>query len=169
MKKKISPKKKTVKKTKKKITPKKTGNPSQYKAVYAQMALGFCEDGNFSCRSLAKKFKVSPQTILNWKRENPDFAKAIEEGKEIAVDEIEQTYFQLALRHDEVTHNKGQMATGDVDYKSTKKDAVEVGACKSILAAHRKDKYGDKLDVTIPQAITFNIKKNYDNDGKKHS
>ena len=74
----------------------KVGRKTEYKGKYADIAFEFCKDGYFSSRSLAKKFKVSPKTIASWKEKYTDFAEAIEKGKDIAVDDIEQTYFKLA-------------------------------------------------------------------------
>lgn len=75
----------------------KVGRKTGYRKNYPAIALGLAEAGKFSARTLAKKFGVSPQTILNWRKEHKDFEKAIEAGKVI----YDEHLTELGLRNNE--------------------------------------------------------------------
>lgn len=156
-------KKKTARKAVKKTTQKKTvkkkeGRSTAYKASYADMAMGFAEDGSFTARTLAKKFGVSPQTILNWKRDHSNFSAAIDQGREIAVDDIENAFFQLA---------KGGLKKRKVkktpDGITTERETLlpHAQACNKILEAHRKQ-YKSSFNLeTDGTSFVFNVVKKY--------
>ena len=142
-------KKSAKKKPAKKPAKPKAGRKTDYKSKYADIAFEFCKDGHFSARALAKKFKVSPKTIVNWKEKHPEFAEAIEKGKEIAVDDIEETYFKLG---------KGGLKTKKTKYEGDEDEmaitektittlAPNAQVCNRILAAHRPQTYGDNVKL----------------------
>lgn len=142
-KKKTKKKKQTVKATKRKTAGKKStrkkrtkknkgGGQTKYTKNHPAMALGFAEDGSYQPSRLAKKFGVSAQTIRNWIDNHPKFAEAVKEGKDAAVDAVDETLHRLALG--KVRIKKRMIPPND-------------RACKNILKAHRKELYGDKLAV----------------------
>lgn len=112
--------------------PRKGGGQTKYRANFPDRAIGYAEDGSYQPSRLAKKFRVSAQTIKNWIDNHPKFAEAVEEGKDAAVDAVDETLHRLAL--------------GGVKIKKGKLPPNE-RACKDILRAHRKELYGDKLAV----------------------
>ena len=125
--------KKTVKKNKK---PKKNkgGGQTKYKVSFPDRAMVYAEVGWFSCSRLAKKFKVSPQTIRNWINNHSIFKEAVEEGKKIAVEAVDSTYYELAL--------------GLVKVKKANLPPNE-RACKGILMANREE-YKNKHELSGP-------------------
>lgn len=125
-------KKATKKKTKKRTKKNRGGGQMKYTKNHPALALGFAEDGSYQLSRLAKKFGVSAQTIRNWKKDHPKFAEAVKEGKDAAVDAVDETLHHLALGR--VKRKKGTLPPND-------------RACKDILKAHRKELYGDKLAV----------------------
>ncbi len=151
----------------KKSAKKKPGRKTEYKPKYNDIAFEFCKDGHFSARVLAKKLKVSPKTIVNWKEKYPEFAEAIEKGKDIAVDDIEQTYFKLGkggiktkktkYENDGTEGEEEQMRLADETITTL---APNAQVCNRILAAHRPQTYGDEVKVggdgtTIPIKMEF--------------
>ena len=154
-------KKKVTRKKGKAIKP-KAGRKTEYKDKYADIAFEFCKDGYFSTRALAKKFKVSPKTIASWKEKYTEFAEAIEKGKDVAVDDIEETYFKLAKGGIKTKKTKYESEDGEEeDMKLTEKNittlAPNAGVCNRILAAHRPLVYGDKSNVKLD--VTEEVKK----------
>ncbi len=160
-----------MKKPGKKSKKPRGGRPTVYNARFAEIAFELCKDGHFSARALAKKLKVSPKTIANWKVKHEDFADAIEKGKDIAVDDIEETYFNLAkggLRTKKSEFEVGNVTSGDIEeepeMEETKKIittlAPNANVCNRILAAHRSEIYGDnvKLKHDVTEELTKLLK-----------
>lgn len=73
-KKKAAPKKKTVKK-------KANGRPSAYKPEYAKQAEYLCENFGATDAQLGEFFKVTEQTINNWKKDFPKFFESLKGSK----------------------------------------------------------------------------------------
>ena len=147
-------KKKVVKKPAKKPVKKKAGRKTEYKARYATIAFEFCKDGHFSARALAKKFKVSPSTIASWKEKHTDFADAIKMGIDVAVDDVQETYFKLAKGGLKTKKTKYESEDGDdedaemvLTEKTITTLAPNAQVCNRILAAHRSETYGDNVEL----------------------
>lgn len=132
----------TKKKVKKRTKKNKGGRQTKYTKSHPMIALGYAEDGSYQPSRLAKKFKVSVQTIRNWIKNHPKFAEAVEEGKDTAVDAVDETLHHLALG--KVRIKKGVLPPND-------------RACKNILKAHRKELYGDKLAVGGPDGKSIPV------------
>ena len=83
--------------TRPKVKRKKGGGQTKYRVGFPDRALAYAEIGQFAVSRLAKKFRVSVPTIKNWIKDHPEFAAAVEEGKKIAVEAVDSTYYQMAL------------------------------------------------------------------------
>lgn len=71
------------------------GRPSSYKKEYAKQAEKLCKLGATDV-DLADFFKVSINTIANWKVAHADFLGALKGGKEEADDRVERSLYQRA-------------------------------------------------------------------------
>ena len=71
------------------------GRPSKYDPDLNDKVIKFCEMGATNM-DLAEFFGVSVATITNWKRENPEFLAAINEGKRLADERVEQSLYKRA-------------------------------------------------------------------------
>lgn len=150
-------KKKKAKKSKRQAR-KPRGRPKKYNAAYVKQAHAAARN-NLTDKQLAELFGVEASTVAKWKVAHSDFAEAIEEGRaEFATGQVELSFRQQALPHDEVTQlyelrgkdtktkkNRKMTLVG----KRVKKDAVNVHAAERVLKAEMPEKYGDKVKVGV--------------------
>ena len=135
--------KKTAKKKSKRSTkskPTQYGRESNYKAAFAKRATELIAAGK-GLKDIAETFGVCVATIYRWKTEQDEFAAAIEAGFARLADDVEVSFMQLALPHDEVVEVEGEK-----DETRTKKNVVSVRAAERVLKAHKPGKYGDKVE-----------------------
>lgn len=118
----------------KKKKKKKSGGQSKYSVKFPDRARLYAEVGWFSCNRLAKKFKVSSQTIRNWIKDHPKFAEAVKDGKEIAIEAVDCKNYEMALGL--VKEKKGYIPPNQK-------------SCISILKANRAE-YKDKIQHSGP-------------------
>jgi transposase-like protein len=72
------------------------GPGTAYKHEFARVALGAAILGA-TIRDLAELFDVSEQTIFNWRREHPAFAKAFREGSRFADANVANAFFRRCV------------------------------------------------------------------------
>lgn len=130
----------------------KAGAKSTYQQNYPERAERYCARFGFVDKDLAEEFGVTERTINDWKKKYPKFRRAIEKGKKLSGEFIELNLRQLAMPHDEVQEEvaltgKGKAAKMKVVGKKVKKNVVNVGAARMVLAADFPDRYGNKLTV----------------------
>ena len=148
--------KKTRKKAKKnKVGSKHPGRPERYNASYADQARKACKNG-FNDKQLAEMFGVANKSVIyKWKQKHPEFAKAIRKGREkFAAGEVELSFRQLALPHDEVTQihelrGRGKRRKMTLVAERVKKKVVNIRAAERVLKTHMPEKYGDKPAVGV--------------------
>lgn len=75
--------------------------PPQYRKEFAKQAMNFCLLGATD-EDLAGFFDVTDRTIRNWKRDYPEFAKAVESGKAPADAAVARSLYNKAIRGDTV-------------------------------------------------------------------
>lgn len=139
VKKKAVKKKKTAKKAKAKKN--KGGGQTKYRESHADRALTYAEVGCFSQSKLAKKFKVSANTLRSWIKGHKKFADAIAEGKKIAIEAVDSTYHEMALGL--VKEKKGYLPPNQK-------------ACAGILAAN-VNKYKNKHEINLESETLADI------------
>lgn len=71
------------------------GQPTLYRAEYAEMARKFCLLGADD-KDLARMFDVDERTINNWKDGHPEFFQSIKAGKDVADAEVASKLFHRA-------------------------------------------------------------------------
>ncbi len=72
----------------------KKGQPTAYRTEYAEQARLLCSEG-FTDKKLAAFFKITEQTVNNWKRAHPEFFESIKAGK----DDYDTSLVEASLRH----------------------------------------------------------------------
>lgn len=80
-----------------------SGRPSKYKPEFAEQAHKLCRLGATD-REVADFFKVTEQTLNNWKAAHPEFFESLKVAKEEADKRVEQSLYRRALgySHDSV-------------------------------------------------------------------
>ena len=84
----------------------------------------------------AKAAKVERQTVYDWRRQDPEFAKAWDEALSLAADMLEDTAFNRATR-----------AANPSD-----------GLLTLLLKAHKPEKYRERSDVQVTGALELSTK-----------
>jgi len=148
------------------------GRPEVFRTGMAEQARLLCEKP-LSLGELAKCLGVSVRTLQRWRQHHPELDKAIKEGREVIVDQIEASQFASALPHDETKirselRGRGKKAALKVTRCDVDKDVINQAAAANILRAYKPDKYGDKLkiggDGDEPLKVTVTVKKTYKNE-----
>ncbi len=130
---------------KRKKSKRKSGQPTKYKPEYENQALILAEKG-FTDKEIAKLFKVTEQTINNWKKQFPQFFESLKAGKKIADQKVVQSLYQRALgySHPEIHISNHQ---GIVTKTNTIKHyAPDTTACIFWLKNRDQTNWRDKLD-----------------------
>jgi len=73
--------------------------PTDYKSEYSDIAERLVAAG-FSTNDLAFAFNVNPRTITNWKKRNPEFKRACNNGKDIVKKKLVASGIKQALGYD---------------------------------------------------------------------
>lgn len=76
--------------------------PSKFKEEYTEQLKVLCRLGATD-KDLAEFFKVTEQTINNWKKAKPEFFEALKNAKDEADEKVEKSLFQRATgyQHEE--------------------------------------------------------------------
>ncbi len=121
------------------------GRPSKYKPEYCEQAAKLCALGATD-REVADFFKVTEQTINNWKTAFPEFFESLKLAKEEADKRVEKSLYRRALgySHDGVHISNFQGAI-------TKTPIVEhyppdTTACIFWLKNRKPEEWRDKTD-----------------------
>lgn len=156
--KKVGAKKKAAKK--KVIARTKPRTPAKPRVInysaekHPEAARVAASEGYFSQRGLADKLRVPKSSIGRWMKGHKLFADAVAEGKKENVEQIEESFHQLAagglkrtkIKSELVSEGRGQAkkTAMKVTEKITEIAFPHAGACQKILAAHKPKLYKDK-------------------------
>jgi hypothetical protein len=127
------------------------GRPPLYKPEYNEMARRFCLlKLDTTDEDLAKFFGVTRITVLNWKKEYPDFAEAILDGKERADTQVANALHQRALgySHDAVKIVADPKSGKVISVPYVEHYPPDTGAAKMWLT-NRSKHWKDKQTVEI--------------------
>ncbi|MFH1091632.1 MAG: hypothetical protein V1742_08680 [Pseudomonadota bacterium] len=58
------------------------GRPTKYREDMPRQAYELCREAGLTERQLARVFQVTKRTIVNWKAAHPEFAEALQKGKD---------------------------------------------------------------------------------------
>lgn len=151
--------------------PKKTKN-TLYKPEYAERAQKLCLLGATDA-TLGAFFGVCRETILNWKKQYPEFKDALSRGKKIADIEVAASLYQATI--DRIITVKQAIKCKEVYYdengKRVEKERVEIVEVEKHIPADFRsqqfwlrnrnpkqwnEKYDDSEDDN-PRGITLNL------------
>ena len=129
----------------------RTGLPYQgvnYEPKYNQIARIMCR-GGATDSELAEAFGVNIATIYRWKARFPAFADAIQDGKDLADDRVEQALYRRAVgyerREEELFTFEGRVVERAEVIKHEKPD---VRAAQWWLKNRRRDRWADRHEIT---------------------
>lgn len=141
--------------------------PSKYNPKYhIPWAKSLAMEG-LTEKQIATSMEVAMSTFSKWKKEFPEFAEAVEKGKEPADAQVELSLFKRANGY---TYKEKKVIVAmdkDGNQKPARIETVEkevapdVTACIFWLKNRRPDKYRDKQDIELnnEKEIIFNIAK----------
>ncbi|AEG02702.1 hypothetical protein [Methylomonas methanica] len=122
------------------------GRPSAYQEEYAELAYNYCLLGATDAQ-LGEFFKVSARTINTWKKQHPEFAQALLDGKTAADAKVANSLFNRAtgFSHPETKVNvyEGEVIKTEI----TKHYAPDTTACIFWMKNRQPDKWRDKVEV----------------------
>jgi transposase-like protein len=129
----------------------RTGLPYQgvnYEPKYNQIARIMCR-GGATDSELAEAFGVNIGTIYRWKARFAAFADAVQDGKDMADDRVEQALYRRAVGYDyraeEVLSFEGKVTERAEVIKHEKPD---VRAAQWWLKNRRRGKWADRHEIT---------------------
>ena len=124
----------------------KRGRPTLYRPEYAELAKNLCEKGATDME-LAQEFGVNVGTIYSWKHSQPEFFKALVDGKDACDDRVERSLYQRAVGYsfnsEKIYQFQGQIIRAD----TIEHVPPDPGAQMSWLKNRRGDKWRDKTEV----------------------
>lgn len=150
-------------KTTKKEKPGK-GRPTKYNAILHNALAEICASKGMIDTEIAAKMQISETTLYNWKRDYPDFVKAISRGKEDSDSQVENALLKTALGFEYDAQKPMVVSDGKaegshveiVDYKEHV--APVVHAQVFWLKNRRPDRWRDKQDIEHSGEIAYTVK-----------
>lgn len=123
---------------------KKGGRPTRYRAEYAEVAYGLCLLGATD-EELAEYFKVTPQTVDNWKKRHPAFFESIKRGKVLADVEVTNALRQRALGYSHPEEKIFQHEGKIIRARTMKHYPPDTNAASLWLRNRQPGKWRDKV------------------------
>ncbi len=112
------------------------------------------QEGEYAVEKTAELVGVTRQAVYSWKRNNPDFALAVDSLQEVG--------------HDEKTERIEQNIAMWAENPTFKVGMVNFLAAMAWLKAHKPNKWNEKSFKHIDQKITINRVEVIKDYGKKH-
>jgi hypothetical protein len=158
--------------------PKRKPQPAdKYSRSYIPRVAKYAALG-LTLNEIAGLLGVVPETLKTWLERETELAKALDAGeKQFDIDSVETAFIKKALPHDEVKITKYSKMRGRGDKRKPvvnalkeeiQKDVVDTTAAARILAAHKRDIYGEKTEIRVPDVVHINIEKKYDSGPKRN-
>jgi hypothetical protein len=96
---------------------------------------------------MADIFGLSPKLLKNWKRQYPDFKKAIEHGRTLADARVVRALFEKAIGYSHPNEHVHFDAEGVVStYENIKHYPPDTGAIKMWLTNRQKEHWADRSE-----------------------
>jgi hypothetical protein len=138
--------KKAAKKAVKKSAPKKTGRPTLFLPEYEAVARKLCLLGATD-KDLAEAFRVTEQTINNWKLAHPGFFESLKTAKSELDEQVEQSLFQRAMGYSHEAVKILTVASHVEQIPYTEHYAPDTTACIFWLKNRQPDQWRDRHEV----------------------
>lgn len=127
-------------------TNEKPGRKSPYQPEFAELARKVCLLGATD-EQLGEVLKVSRRTILNWRKQHPDFDAAIAAGKDEADARVADALYQRALGFSHPDEEIKIVANEVVRVPTVKRYPPDTVSCIFWLKNRRPDLWRDKHEV----------------------
>lgn len=120
---------------------------SKYKPEYDEQGYNYCLLGAQD-KQLAEFFKVTEQTINNWKKDHPTFFESLKRGKaEYDVRRVENSLLNRALGYDWEETKQEDGTNGSKTVTTNKHVPADVGAIAFYLKNRDPNRWRDKQEV----------------------
>jgi len=133
----------------------KGGRPSSFKVEYVKQVYNLCAYLGADNPKLCKFFKCSELTLYNWGRKNPEFIKALKDGKDYYdTNNVEKTLLQRALgySYNEITKQQviDKQGVKRVIKKIIHKQVLpDVTAQIFYLKCRQPQRWKDRQDINV--------------------
>jgi hypothetical protein len=113
------------------------GRPSPYRAPLAEAAHNYCLLGATD-QQLAGFFQVSPETLAGWLQDQPEFARAVRDGRAAADAAVARRLYQRAMGYDRTATRTLVDGGQAISVEHTVHVPPDVGACIFWLRNRRR-------------------------------
>jgi transposase-like protein len=139
-------------KTGAKVTQKKTGRPSKYSPEFHPLLAEALAKTGATDKQICEKLGIAEPTLYAWKKEHPEFSKALKDGKEEPDEKVRTSLYSRAVGYDNPNAVKIFMpanAKEPVYAPYTEHHAPDVTACIFWLKNRRPDEWREKQEITL--------------------
>lgn len=133
------------------------GRPTRYKKEYARQAKLYCAKAGAIDEDLAELFDVTKQTIQNWKKAHPAFKNALDAGKAVSDDLVEQALYSRAIGATVIETKVGFYEGNATQEEIQRHYPPDVGACMSWLCNRRPEKWKRAPDAETAEGLNVNL------------
>lgn len=136
----------------KKIVELKAGRPTKYNAHWATKMAGLMAGHGMSDPEMAKEMGIAESTLYKWRHDFPEFATALDEGKDDINRLVEASIVKSALGYtfDEITQYRDKDGGVTSTTLVRRNVAGNVHAQEFLLKTRMRDKYPpDRLEVAV--------------------
>lgn len=135
----------------------KVGRKSKLDIIDYKMVERMCSLFSATDEQLAGALGVTVQTLMSWKRKDPEFLSAINRGKVDADTRVEESLYHRAMGY---SHRSVHIA--NVKGKITETPTVEhfppdTTACIFWLKNRQPDKWREKAEVFFPEGLKVQV------------
>ena len=134
------------------------GQPTKYRAEYAEQAAKLCDLGATDIK-LADFFNICEKTLYNWKAAHPEFLQALKVGKGVPDNNVERSLYHRAIGYSHL-ESKLNVVNGElVETMVEKHYPPDSTAMIFWLKNRRPGEYRDKVEqeITQPSALKIEI------------
>lgn len=133
------------------------GRKPKYQEGYPKLAYWMARSG-LTNEQMAAEFGVDRRTITRWVGRYPEFAQALEEGKETPDDKVEASLYRRAIGYSYTETTEKETWRGHESAVTVKEVVPDVTACIFWLKNRRPEKWRDVHKVEQTSTVTVEIK-----------
>ena len=133
-----------------KSLPRKKTNKSKFDKKLQTLFLKVFSECN-SIRQAALACQISPTAVYKAKKDNPEFAKLLQEAEELVLDNLEKEAYRRAVKGvKKPVYYQGQL----VGYELTYSDKL----LEMLLRGRDRERYGNNTNLNVSGEVNHNIK-----------
>lgn len=148
----------------KKPAPKKRngGRATTYSAAALKLAY-WCARSGLIDTEIAAELGIAISTFYKWRKAHPEFAEALDAGKDIPDEKVEQALYKRAIGYEYEETKIKDTIKGEETTHSTLQMAPDTTACIFWLKNRRPERWRDKHDVEHGGNVTVVLPEGMDN------